>query len=304
MHDIEKPPVGELRGQHIVVASNAVHATHSLVVSTSNIRQSLRPDGFLMMLEMTEALPFIDMIFGLLEGWWLFNDGRRHAIAPAERWEQDLHHGWVWACRLDRWSLVEQSIQKVIIALASGPQDARLPKPGPEPTSGHLQPDEGHAAGREAEAERFAAKHTAGWVVNENASNDRSSNGITTYQASGAVVVVKGATGSLGSHLVQVLAEQPEVATVVCVNRRGSSNSPLPTSVRPKRLHRARHRTVIQRTCQAQGDRNRHIQASSGSFGFRLCLVGAVRYPYHPQCLAYERDASPRELRASVPGVA
>lgn len=32
-------------------------------------------------------------------------------------------------------------------------------------------------------------------------------------------MVVTGATGSLGSHLVQALAEQSEVATVVCINR-------------------------------------------------------------------------------------
>ncbi len=51
-HDIEKSVPAELIGtQHIVIASNAVHATHDLVKSGTNIRNALRPDGFLMMLE-------------------------------------------------------------------------------------------------------------------------------------------------------------------------------------------------------------------------------------------------------------
>ena len=90
-HDIEKPVPADLVGtQHIVIASNAVHATHDLVKSGTNIRNALRPDGFLMMLEMTHIVPFIDIIFGLLEGWWLFDDGRRHAIAHQDRWERDM----------------------------------------------------------------------------------------------------------------------------------------------------------------------------------------------------------------------
>ncbi|KAK4038293.1 hypothetical protein C8A01DRAFT_37750 [Parachaetomium inaequale] len=43
VHDIEKPPAEELRGQHLVLASNAIHATHNLVVSATNVRQALRP---------------------------------------------------------------------------------------------------------------------------------------------------------------------------------------------------------------------------------------------------------------------
>lgn len=68
VHDIETPPVDELKGQHIVLASNAVHATRNLVTSARNIRQTLRPDGFVMVLEMTEVVPFVDLVFGLLEG--------------------------------------------------------------------------------------------------------------------------------------------------------------------------------------------------------------------------------------------
>lgn len=62
---------------------------HSSVTST-NIHQILRPDSFLMMLEMTATFPWIDLIFGLLEGWWLFDDGRRHVLVAPSVWESTL----------------------------------------------------------------------------------------------------------------------------------------------------------------------------------------------------------------------
>ena len=67
-HDIEKAPVEDLRGHHIILASNAIHATHNLVTSLGNIRKALQPDGLLMILEITEVVPFIDLVFGLFEG--------------------------------------------------------------------------------------------------------------------------------------------------------------------------------------------------------------------------------------------
>lgn len=227
VHDIEKIPAAHLCGQHIVLASNAIHATRSLVVSGRNVHQALRPDGFLMVLEMTEGLPFMDIIFGLLEGWWLFEDGRPHAVVPAENWESALHMAGFGHVDWTDGYLPEHSFQKVIIALASGPTEPeRLPK------SAHTMPsavgtaiDRGDIAAREAEAERLVAAHTVGWTTPalEAAANHI----ITTTSASssspsGAVVLVTGATGGLGSHLVQALAEQSNVSTVVCVNRHSS----------------------------------------------------------------------------------
>jgi hypothetical protein len=68
-HDTEKAPAPNLVGQHIVIANNAVHATHSLAESTENLRQLLRPYDILMMLEMTGMLFWVDMIFGLFDCW-------------------------------------------------------------------------------------------------------------------------------------------------------------------------------------------------------------------------------------------
>jgi acyl transferase domain-containing protein/nucleoside-diphosphate-sugar epimerase/SAM-dependent methyltransferase/acyl carrier protein len=221
VHDIEKAPVAELCGQHIVIASNAIHATHNLAASTANVRTALRPDGFLMMLEMTESAPFIDLIFGLLEGWWLFDDGRQHAIVPAEHWEHDLHDAGFGHVDWTDGSLPENVFQKVMIAMASGPKQARLPKPGPEVApqtiSHQAKPD---YAAREAEAEKYIAQHIAGFTAPVPSTSLTAE---ALRDGKDAVVLVTGATGSLGSHLAAALASNPAVKSVVCLNRRSSS---------------------------------------------------------------------------------
>lgn len=127
-HDIEAVPADDLIGsQHLIVASNAVHATHSLTKSLSNIRKALRPDGFLMMLEMTETLRWVDIIFGILEGWWLFDDGRSHALSHQTRWEKELHSVGYGHVDWTDGRLPENNIQRVIIAMASGEQYDHLP---------------------------------------------------------------------------------------------------------------------------------------------------------------------------------
>lgn len=89
--DIEAPPDEKLlQSQHIVMATNCVHATRDLSVSLKNINRVLNSNGILILLEMTEQAPWCDFIFGLLEGWWLFKDDREYVLAPAEYWEQTL----------------------------------------------------------------------------------------------------------------------------------------------------------------------------------------------------------------------
>jgi acyl transferase domain-containing protein/thioester reductase-like protein/acyl carrier protein/SAM-dependent methyltransferase len=228
--DIEKPPPEELRGQHLVLATQAVHATHNLALSASNMRQALRPDGFLMIAEMTEILPCIDLVFGMLKGWWLFDDGRKHTVVTAEHWERDLHAGGFGHVDWTDGSVAENDIQKVILALASGPQGPRLPKPAPERTIEEIE--KGDVAARTAEAERLVAKYSDGWatpalraVRNRVESEGKSRSTPPNKKDLSAVVLVTGGTGSLGSHLVQRLAEDPMVAQVVCLNRRCSSGS-------------------------------------------------------------------------------
>jgi hypothetical protein len=50
----------------------------------------LRSDGLVCLLELTRNLFWLDCVFGLLEGWWLFEDGRQHVLASEDLWKQTL----------------------------------------------------------------------------------------------------------------------------------------------------------------------------------------------------------------------
>lgn len=213
--DIEKPPAPELlHSQHIILATNCVHATHSLVKSTKNIHDALRPDGFLLMLEMTETLPWIDLIFGLLEGWWLFDDGRRHALAPPSVWDKTLQsvgYGHVDWTEGDR---PEANVQRVIVALASGPRYERVPIL-PKPPQSVIA----DVAARQAAVDAYVEKYTRGFSV---PTLPTQNNRPGPYDH---CVLLTGATGSLGSHLVAHLAELPNVKKVICLNRHSSTEA-------------------------------------------------------------------------------
>ena len=215
--DIEKPPSADmLHSQHMILATNCVHATHSLVNSTKNIHNLLRSDGFLLLLEMTQPLPWVDLIFGLLEGWWLFDDGRRHALAPASVWETTLHsvdYGHVDWTEGDR---PEANVQRLIIALASSPRYDRVAIP-PKP----MQDQKADFVTRQATVDTYVQSYTRGF------STPISSDEANRAEPSGQCVVVTGATGSLGSHLVACFSELPTIKTVVCLNRYSSTEATL-----------------------------------------------------------------------------
>jgi acyl transferase domain-containing protein/nucleoside-diphosphate-sugar epimerase/acyl carrier protein/SAM-dependent methyltransferase len=215
VHDIEKPPANDLLAtQHIIIASNAMHATHNLEESTKNVRKALRPDGFLMMLEMTSPVFWVDLIFGLFEGWWLFDDGREHAIGHQTLWERIMRSVGYGHIDWTDGNSPELEIQRVIIALASGPQYSRQPVPPPLQPEVQLQP----AAGRKAAVDEYVRKYTEGFALHEPVKGE------STPSQYEQCVLITGATGSLGAHLVANVAALPNVKTVVCLNRRSGSD--------------------------------------------------------------------------------
>lgn len=97
--DIEKPPPstpGMLHANDLVISSNCVHATRNLRQSCANVEKLLRKDngggggGMLCLLELTRPLPWLDCVFGLLDGWWRFDDGRTYALADESQWKTVL----------------------------------------------------------------------------------------------------------------------------------------------------------------------------------------------------------------------
>ena len=79
-----------LRSKDIVIATNVIHATKSLKKSCSHIHEMLNKTGILCLVELTRNLDWFDLVFGPLDGWWRFEDGRKHAIADIDFWKQSL----------------------------------------------------------------------------------------------------------------------------------------------------------------------------------------------------------------------
>ncbi|KAK7974463.1 hypothetical protein PG989_016311 [Apiospora arundinis] len=90
--DAERPPPADRVGvYHMVVSSNCIHATRDLRQSCGLIERLLRPDGgVLCLLELTRPLPWLDCVFGLLDGWWRFDDGRSYALQDEGHWKKAL----------------------------------------------------------------------------------------------------------------------------------------------------------------------------------------------------------------------
>ena len=76
-----------------LIAANVLHATADLRQTLTHVRELLAPGGELILLESTQPLAWLDLIFGLTEGWWKFSDSRfasRLSLLPAEEWQKLL----------------------------------------------------------------------------------------------------------------------------------------------------------------------------------------------------------------------
>jgi SAM-dependent methyltransferase/acyl carrier protein len=89
--DIEKEPQASWIGSfHFIISTNCVHATRNLTVSLTSLRKLLRNDGVLTLVEITQNMFWLDIAVGLFEGWWLFEDGREHAVTPEWLWKEHM----------------------------------------------------------------------------------------------------------------------------------------------------------------------------------------------------------------------
>lgn len=89
--DVEEQPPKDLEGAYdVVLASNCIHATRDLEQSLGHLRCLLREDGIFAMVEITRRLNIFDLVFGLLDGWWRFNDNRTHCLADEHHWSSKL----------------------------------------------------------------------------------------------------------------------------------------------------------------------------------------------------------------------
>jgi 3-oxoacyl-(acyl-carrier-protein) synthase/NAD(P)-dependent dehydrogenase (short-subunit alcohol dehydrogenase family)/SAM-dependent methyltransferase len=77
----------------VVIAANVVHATRDVRRSLERLRGLLVPGGTLLLLESTARRTWVELVFGLTDGWWGFVDTdlrRSHPLLPTEAWQRVL----------------------------------------------------------------------------------------------------------------------------------------------------------------------------------------------------------------------
>jgi acyl transferase domain-containing protein/NADPH:quinone reductase-like Zn-dependent oxidoreductase/ubiquinone/menaquinone biosynthesis C-methylase UbiE/acyl carrier protein len=78
--DIERDPLEQGFDAHsfdLIIASDVLHATTDLRKTLDRLKQLLGSGGTLVVVELTRPWLFMTLIFGLLKGWWLFDDAVR-----------------------------------------------------------------------------------------------------------------------------------------------------------------------------------------------------------------------------------
>lgn len=96
LFDVEQPP--EPQGfppqtYDWIVASNVLHATQDLGRSVQHLRQLLAPGGVLLLCEGIQRVRWLDLTFGLAEGWWRFTDtrvGPSYPLLDEQHWQELL----------------------------------------------------------------------------------------------------------------------------------------------------------------------------------------------------------------------
>jgi SAM-dependent methyltransferase/acyl carrier protein len=85
--NLEEELENQWKGQYdVVIGANVVHATSDRAATCRRLRTTLREGGFLVLSEITRAINWYDICFGLLDGWWLAEEGKGYPIQSAEAW--------------------------------------------------------------------------------------------------------------------------------------------------------------------------------------------------------------------------
>jgi SAM-dependent methyltransferase/acyl carrier protein len=138
--DIERPAAGQgvAEGTYdVVLATNVLHATARIDRTLAHVRSLLRPGGVLIILEVTRVQPFPTLTFGLMPGWWTFQDTRlpNGPLLSAPMWRRALERAGMRGAR--SFSLLatreDRAMESVLLAENPGATEAAVPT-GLQPT--------------------------------------------------------------------------------------------------------------------------------------------------------------------------
>jgi SAM-dependent methyltransferase len=66
----------------LIIAANVLHATADLRQTLGHVQELLSPGGLLLLLEGSGRQRWVDLTFGLTEGWWKFTDQDVRQVSP------------------------------------------------------------------------------------------------------------------------------------------------------------------------------------------------------------------------------
>jgi acyl transferase domain-containing protein/SAM-dependent methyltransferase/NADP-dependent 3-hydroxy acid dehydrogenase YdfG len=141
--DIENDPADqhfEPGGYDIVIAANVLHATADLRRTMAHVRKLLAPGGFLALIEGVRPDRWLDLTFGLTDGWFRFIDldlRPEHPLISAESWARVLSGAGMSSSRTISYVKEDGSLSQQTVIVAQANEDDATPTA----VSGHAHRD-------------------------------------------------------------------------------------------------------------------------------------------------------------------
>ncbi len=141
--DIENDPLGqgfEAGAYDIVIAANVLHATADLRQTLAHIRAILASGGMLLLVEGVRPDRWLDLTFGLTDGWWRSRDVNlrpEHPMVSAESWVRLLKEAGIGSSRTISYVLGDGSSSQQTVIVAQVDADNTLASENLEKPSRH-----------------------------------------------------------------------------------------------------------------------------------------------------------------------
>ncbi|KAJ5610338.1 polyketide synthase protein [Penicillium lagena] len=115
--DIEKEITdASLRGHFdLILATNVIHATKDLPTAMAHIRSLLSENGSAILSEIIHGPDWLDLVWGLLEGWWRFEDGRSYALQSVDDWARVFRDAGFGAFASSGGNCKESQMQQLLV---------------------------------------------------------------------------------------------------------------------------------------------------------------------------------------------
>ena len=99
----------------IVIGTNCVHATKDKTKTITRLKEVLKPGGFLVLSEVTQPIDWHDIVFGLLDGWWLASDNS-YPLQPPESWIKSFEKAGFSRISYSQGPEPESNLQRLLVA--------------------------------------------------------------------------------------------------------------------------------------------------------------------------------------------